>query len=425
MSAPQDAARDASRRGPLTDLRVIEMGQLLAGPFCGQLLADFGAEVIKIEQPGQGDPMREWGREKPHGMSLWWPVIARNKKSIELNARGPEGQDLIKELVAKSDILLENFRPGTLEKWGLGYDVLSKINPRLIMIRVSGYGQTGPYASKAGYGAIGEAMGGLRYVVGDPSSPPSRMGISIGDTMAATFACLGGLMALHSLHRTGHGQVVDSAIYEAVLAIMESLVTEYDKADFIRERTGAILPNVAPSNVYPTRDGRMVLIAANQDSVFKRLAEAMGRAELGSDARYATHGARGERQQELDDLIGAWTMTMDAEPLGTLLDDHGVPRGDIYRAPDMLADAHFKAREAIVKVLHPRFGELNMQNVAPKLSDTPGAIIASAPDLGQHNREVYEDILKLGRERIEALIAAGVIGPMRDAGPATPAAKAG
>jgi crotonobetainyl-CoA:carnitine CoA-transferase CaiB-like acyl-CoA transferase len=315
MSAPQDAARDASRRGPLTDLRVIEMGQLLAGPFCGQLLADFGAEVIKIEQPGQGDPMREWGREKPHGMSLWWPVIARNKKSIELNARGPEGQDLIKELVAKSDILLENFRPGTLEKWGLGYDVLSKINPRLIMIRVSGYGQTGPYSTKAGYGAIGEAMGGLRYVVGDPSSPPSRMGISIGDTMAATFACLGGLMALHSLHRTGHGQVVDSAIYEAVLAIMESLVTEYDKADFIRERTGAILPNVAPSNVYPTRDGRMVLIAANQDSVFKRLAEAMGRAELGSDARYATHGARGERQKELDDLIGAWTMTMDAEPL--------------------------------------------------------------------------------------------------------------
>jgi formyl-CoA transferase len=425
MSAPHDAARDASRRGPLTDLRVIEMGQLLAGPFCGQLLADFGAEVIKIEQPGQGDPMREWGREKPHGMSLWWPVIARNKKSIELNARGPEGQDLIKELVTKSDILLENFRPGTLEKWGLGYDVLSKINPRLIMIRVSGYGQTGPYASKAGYGAIGEAMGGLRYVVGDPSSPPSRMGISIGDTMAATFACLGGLMALHSLHRSGHGQVVDSAIYEAVLAIMESLVTEYDKADFIRERTGAILPNVAPSNVYPTRDGRMVLIAANQDSVFKRLAEAMGQAELGSDARYATHGARGERQKELDDLIGAWTMTMDAEPLGELLDTHGVPRGDIYRAPDMLADAHFKAREAIVKVLHPRFGELNMQNVAPKLSDTPGAIIASAPDLGQHNREVYEGILKLGRERIEALITAGVIGPMRDAGPAAPVAKAG
>ncbi|MGL4637182.1 MAG: CaiB/BaiF CoA transferase family protein [Beijerinckiaceae bacterium] len=413
MSAKPDTARDASRRGPLTDLRVIEMGQLLAGPFCGQLLADFGAEVIKIEQPGQGDPMREWGREKPHGLSLWWPVIARNKKSIELNARGVEGQQLIKDLVAKSDILLENFRPGTLEKWGLGYDVLSKINPRLIMIRVSGYGQTGPYAEKAGYGAIGEAMGGLRHVVGDPSSPPSRMGISIGDTMAATFACLGGLMALHSLHRTGHGQVVDSAIYEAVLAIMESLVTEYDKAGFVRERTGAILPNVAPSNVYPTKDGRMVLIAANQDSVFRRLAEAMGRPELGTDTRYATHGARGERQKELDDLIGVWTMTMDAGPLGELLDRHGVPRGDIYRAPDMLEDAHFKAREAIVKVLHPKFGDLSMQNVAPKLSDTPGAIVASAPDLGQHNREVYEGILKLGREQIDALVTAGVIGTMK------------
>ena len=407
-------SRDATRRGPLTDLRVIEMGQLLAGPFCGQLLADFGAEVIKIEQPGQGDPMREWGREKPHGLSLWWPVIARNKKSIELNARGTEGQQLIKDLVAKSDILLENFRPGTLEKWGLGYDVLSQINPRLIMIRVSGYGQTGPYAEKAGYGAIGEAMGGLRYVVGDPSSPPSRMGISIGDTMAATFACLGGLMALHSLERTGHGQVVDSAIYEAVLAIMESLVTEFDKAGFVRERTGAILPNVAPSNVYPTRDGRMVLIAANQDSVFRRLAEAMGQPELADDPRYASHGARGETQKELDELIGAWTTGLDAEPLGLLLDKRGVPRGDIYRAPEMLADAHFKAREAIVKVLHPRFGELSMQNVAPKLSQTPGAIIASAPDLGQHNREVYEGILGLAADRITALVAAGVIGPMRD-----------
>jgi formyl-CoA transferase len=402
--------RDATRRGPLTDLRVIEMGQLLAGPFCGQLMADFGAEIIKIEQPGQGDPMREWGREKPHGKSLWWPVIARNKKSIELNARVPEGQQIIKDLVAKSDILLENFRPGTMEKWGLGYDVLSKINPKLIMIRVSGYGQTGPYAGKAGYGAIGEAMGGLRHVVGDPSTPPSRMGISIGDTMAATFACLGGLMALHSLHRTGHGQVVDSAIYEAVLAIMESLVTEYDKAGFVRERTGAILPNVAPSNVYPTRDGRMVLIAANQDSVFSRLAEAMGRRELGEDPRYSSHGARGERQAELDALISDWTITLDAEPLGELLDRHGVPRGDIYRAPDMLEDAHFKAREAIVKVMHPVFGELRMQNVAPKLSSTPGAIIASAPELGQHNAEIYRGLLGLSAERIAALSAAGVIG---------------
>jgi formyl-CoA transferase len=410
-SGPSQApARDPSHSGPLTDLRVIEMGQLLAGPFCGQLLADFGAEVIKIEQPGIGDPMREWGREKPHGLSLWWPVIARNKKSIELNARLPEGQALIRRLVAEADVLLENFRPGTMEKWGLGYDELSKINPRLVMIRVSGYGQTGPYAEKAGYGAIGEAMGGLRYVVGDPSTPPSRMGISIGDTLAATFACLGGLMAIHNVHRTGRGQVVDSAIYEAVLAIMESLITEYDKADYIRERTGAILPNVAPSNVYPTRDGHYMLIAANQDTVFKRLAEAMGRPELAEDQRYATHSARGSCQAELDDLIARWSETLEAEDLGALLDRHGVPRGNIYRAPEMLADAHFKAREAICTVMHRQFGDLRMQNVAPKLSDTPGRVLHAGPLLGEHNAEVFERILGLSESELAELVQKGVIG---------------
>ncbi|MDH5226727.1 MAG: CoA transferase, partial [Gammaproteobacteria bacterium] len=233
--------------GPLAGLRVIELGTLLAGPFCGQLLGDFGAEVIKIEPPGQGDPMRVWGREKANGKSLWWPVVARNKKAITLDLRQAEGQEILKSLVAESDFLLENFRPGTMEKWGLGWSELSAINPRLIMIRVSGFGQTGPYSRQAGFGAIGEAMGGLRYVVGDPSTPPSRMGISIGDSLAATFACIGALSALHHRHQTGRGQVVDSAIYEAVLNMMESLVTEYDKAGFIRERTGAILPNVAPS----------------------------------------------------------------------------------------------------------------------------------------------------------------------------------
>lgn len=394
----------------LSDLRVIEMGQLLAGPFCGQLMADFGAEVIKIEQPGKGDPMRDWGREKPHGKSLWWPVVARGKKSIELNARVPEGQQIIKDLVAESDILIENFRPGTMEKWGLGYDVLSKINPRLIMIRVSGYGQTGPYAHKAGYGSIGEAMGGLRHVVGDPDRAPSRTGISIGDTLAATFACLGGMMALHVRARTGHGQVVDSAIYEAVLAVMESLVTEYDKTGYIRPRTGAILPNVAPSNVYPTKSGVDMLIAANQDSVFKRLAEAMGRPDLATDDRYATHGARGANQEELDALIADWTATLEREELSALLDKHGVPAGDIYRAPEMLEDAHFKAREAIVKIAHPTFGDLRMQNVAPRLSATPGAITRSDPELGQHNREVYGDLLGLKPEHLADLAARGIIG---------------
>ncbi len=275
--------------GPLKGLRLIEMGQLLAGPFCGQLMGDFGAEVIKIEQPTVGDPMRDWGREKINGKSLWWPILARNKKCITLNARVPEGQEIIKELAKKSDFLLENFRPGTLERWNLGYDVLSALNEALIMIRVSGYGQTGPYSHRAGYAAVGEAMGGLRYVIGDPSTPPSRAGISIGDTLAATYGCLGGLMALHNRHVTGKGQVVDSAIYEAVFAMMESLVSEFDKAGTsVRERTGSILPQVAPSNIYKASDGDF-LIAANQDTVFSRLCEAMGQPELFENERYSNH----------------------------------------------------------------------------------------------------------------------------------------
>lgn len=395
---------------PLSGLRVLEMGQIIAGPFCGQLFADFGAEVIKIEQPGTGDPMREWGREKPHGQSLWWPVIARNKKSIEINAREAAGQEIIKRLVERSDVLIENFRPGTMEKWGLGYDVLSAINPRLVMIRVSGYGQTGPYSQKAGYGAIGEAMGGLRYVVGDPSQPPSRTGISIGDTLAATFACLGGMMALHARERTGRGQVVDSAIYEAVLAVMENLVTEYGATGYVRERTGAILPNIAPSNVYPTKSGVFVLIAANQDSVFRRLAAAMGRPDLATDPRYATHAARGQRQAELDEIISAWTSGLDREELGRILDDNGVPRGDIFRAPEMLEDAHFKARRTIIDVAHPLFGNLKMQNVAPRLSETPGRVESAGPGLGQHNDEVFRGLLGLSSDELSGLAERGAIG---------------
>ena len=385
--------------GPLTDLRVLEMGQLLAGPFCGQMLADFGAEVIKCEPPVVGDPMRQWGREKPHGKSLWWPVVARNKQSITLNLRTPEGQAMVRELIKDTDILIENFRPGTMERWGLSYESLSAINPGLIMVRVTGYGQTGPYAPRAGYGAIGEAMGGLRYVVGDPASQPSRMGISIGDELAAVHACMGALMALHARTRTGRGQVVDSAIYESVLNMMESLVTEFDVAGYVRERTGAILPNVAPSNVYDTADGQLLLIAANQDSVFSRLAQAMGKPELSTDERYATHSARGERQTELDELINEWTRTIDLKPLEALLSESGVPCGLIYRAKDMLEDEHFKAREAIVSVDHPQFGKMHMQNVAPKLSDTPGSVRHVGPELGEHNAYVFGHLLSLSEEQ--------------------------
>jgi formyl-CoA transferase len=399
----------AENTGALAGLRVIEMGQLLAGPFCGQLLADFGAEVIKIEPPGVGDPMREWGREKPHGKSLWFPVVARGKKSLTLDLRKPEGQDIARRLIAESDILVENFRPGTMERWGLGYDRLAAINPRLIMVRVTGYGQTGPYAHRAGFGAIGEAMGGLRYVVGSPDAPPSRMGISIGDSLAATYAALGALMALHARTRTGRGQVVDSAIYEAVLAMMESLVTEYDQTGYIRERTGAILPNIAPSNVYPSRDGQMLLIAANQDTVFARLATAMGRPDLIADPRYATHTARGERQAELDALIADWTRTLDVEALERLMEESGVPAGRIYRAPELLADAHVRARNAIVRVAHKDFGEIAMQNVAPHLSDTPGSIRSPAPDLGEHTDEVLKSLLQFTPAQITALRAAKVL----------------
>lgn len=395
--------------GALSDLRVLEMGQLLAGPFCGQLLADFGAEVIKLEQPGEGDPMRQWGREKPHGKSLWWPVVARNKKSVTLNLRTPEGQEIVRDLVRRSDILIENFRPGTMERWNLGYDQLAAINPRLVMVRVTGFGQTGPYASRAGYGAIGEAMGGLRYVVGDPSTQPSRMGISIGDELAAIHACMGALMAIHARERTGRGQVVDSAIYEAVLNMMESLVTEYDAAGYVRERTGPILPNVSPSNVFNTADGKLILIAANQDTVFRRLAEAMGRPELATGARYATHSARGANQAELDGLIGEWTRTMPLDDLEALLNDKGVPCGLIYKAEDMLRDPHFKAREAIVEVPHPEFGALKMQNVAPRLSATPGAVRHVGPELGQHNGEILGELLGIPAARQSELRAAGII----------------
>lgn len=394
---------------PLADIRVLELGQLLAGPFCGQLLGDFGADVIKVEEPGRGDPMRQWGREKPYGQSLWWPVIARNKRSVTCDLRTEAGQDLVRRLVAGSDVLLENFRPGTLERWGLGPTSLWELNPRLVITRVTGFGQDGPYAPRAGYGAIGEAMGGVRYVTGDPDRPPSRAGISLGDSLAAVFACLGTLVALHHRDRTGVGQVVDSAIYEAVLAMMESVLPEWQVAGYQRERTGTVLPNVAPSNIYPTADGEMVLVAANQDTVFRRLASLMDAAELATDERYATHGARGAHMEELDELISVWTAKHDADELLAMLAEGGVPAGRIFRAKDMLEDEHFAARQAIVRVAHPQFGELPMQNVFPKLSASPGRVRHAGPELGQDNDAVYRGLLGLGDDDLVRLRAEGVI----------------
>ncbi len=394
---------------PLDDIRVVELGQLLAGPFCGQLLGDFGAEVIKVEDPGAGDPMREWGREKPYGKSLWWPVVARNKKSITANLRTDQGQELLRGLIGRADVLVENFRPGTLERWGLAPEVLWETNPGLVITRVTGFGQTGPYAARAGYGSIGEAMGGIRYVTGDPDRPPARAGVSLGDSLAATFACLGTLVALHQRGRTGRGQVVDSAIYEAVLSMMESLIPEYQIAGYQRERTGTTLPNVSPSNVYPTDDGEMVLIAANQDTVFRRLAETMGCPELAADERYATHGARGQWMAELDTEVAEWTSTIGADDLLERLHSNGVPAGRIFRAKDMFEDPHFAAREAIVRLQHPDLGEFAMHNVAPKLSATPGRVRSVGPELGEHNEAIYRDLLGLSDDEMSSLRSAGVI----------------
>ena len=391
-------------QGALTGLRLIEMGQLIAGPFCGQLMGDHGAEVIKIEPPKVGDAMRTWGQ----GIPLWFSVVGRNKKSITLNLREKEGQEIVKRLVGKSDFLLENFRAGTLEKWGLDYDTLSAINKGLIMIRVSGYGQTGPYAKRAGYGAIGEAMGGMRYIAGEPDRPPSRAGLSIGDSLAATYACLGALMALEHRHKTGEGQVVDSAIYAAVLANMESTVAEYTVAGHIRERTGSILPKIAPSNVYPTQDGS-VLVAGNQDSVWKRMSAMMGKPELAEDERFSTHVARGEHQAELDEMIADWTRNFTSQDILTLCENNGVPAGNIYRAPEMLADPHFRAREALVEIDHPQHDNFVMQNVAPKLSRTPGHIDSVGPELGAHNEAIYGEMLGMNSAQIADLQDRGII----------------
>ena len=392
--------------GALKDIRVVEMGQLLAGPFCGQLLGDMGAEVIKIEPPGSGDPMRLWGQGDD---KVQWEVIARNKKSVSINLRVPEGQALARKLIATADVLVENFKPGTLEKWELGPDVLHKENPGLIIARMSGYGQNGPYSNRAGFGGIGEAMGGWRYIVGEPDRPPSRMGISIGDTLTATYGCLGVLAALHSRASSGKGQIVDAALYESVLQVMEGLVPEYDHGGVIRERSGSILPGIAPSNVYSCSDG-VYMIGANNDGIFRRLTQTMGCPEMADDPRYATHIARGLNQLELDVIVNRWTATLTVDELDKLMTDASIPAGRVYRAPEMLADPHFAAREAIVEVATERFGKIRMQNAFPKLSETPSSIRSPAPSqVGQHNQDVYGQVLGIDGSSLDLMSAAGII----------------
>lgn len=403
------ARGEPAQAGPLKGVRVLEMGSLIAGPFCGQLLGDLGAEVIKVEPPDGGDPMRQWGHVRRNGRSYWWAVIARNKKSVTLNLREPEGQDIARKLAAESDVLIENFRPGTLERWGLGWETLHALNPRLVMVRVSGYGQDGPYARRASFGAIGEAMGGLRHLAGEPGRPPVRIGISIGDALAATFAALGALAALRARDATGRGQIVDSALYESVLAMTESMVAEYAGEGYQRERSGATLPGVAPSNVYPCADGTDILIAANQDTVFRRLTTLMERPDLAADPRFGSHEARGAHQAEIDAIVAGWTRTLAADEALSRLDEAGVPAGRIYTAADMLADPHFAARKAIIETDTPGLGAVKMQNVVPRLSETPGSVRTPGPELGEHNQGVYRGLLGLPADVLERLRSGGVI----------------
>ncbi len=411
MPVPTDQ-RDPRLEGPLAGVRVIEMGQLLAGPFTGSRLADFGAEVIKVETPGGGDPMREWGHHRYNGKCLWWPVLGRNKKCVTANLKDERGQALVKRLAESADVLVENFKPGTLEKWGLGPDDLHAINPGLVIGRVSGFGQTGPYADRPGFASVGEAMGGLRYINGFPDQPPPRAGISLGDTLTGMFCAQGILMALYWRDALGggKGQVVDAAITESCFTLMESALPEFDKLGIVRSPSGTGLANVAPSNIYPTKEGKYVVIAANIDAMFRRLCAAMGRPELADDPKYVDHRARGENAAELDALIGEWTRTKTAQELDRHLDRHGVVVGPIYTIGDIAGDPHFRARGMVRQFEDEDLDGLAIPGTAPKFSDSDGAVAwLGPPDVGSHNEEIYGGLLGMSARELEELRNDGII----------------
>lgn len=395
--------------GPLAGVRVLELGQLIAGPFATAFLAWFGAEVIKVEPPGTGDPLRTW-RVVHKGTSLWWHLMARNKKCVTLNLRVAEGQKIARELAKRVDVVIENFRPGTLEKWGLGYEELKKENPKLILARISGYGQTGPYAQRPGFAAVAEAFGGLRYVTGEPDRPPVRPNLSLGDSVAGLHAALGILMALyHRDARGGSGQVIDVALYEAVLNLMEGTIPEYDKAGVKREREGMRLTGIVPSGTYPCADGAYIVIGANGDSIFRRFMVAIGRQDLAEDTRLATNEGRSKHVDEIDEAIAGWTRARKSLEALKILSAADVPSGPIYSAAEMLADPHYQAREVFERVELADKDYVKLPRLAPLLDQTPGEMRWLGPSLGEHNTEVYTDWLGYPAVELERLSKAGVI----------------
>ena len=391
----------------LCNLRVIQLGQLIAGPFAAKTLADFGADVIKIEPPNTGDPLRKW-RLLKDGTSVWWQIQSRNKRSIALDLKQVEAQDIVRQLVKDADVLIENFRPGAMEAWSLGPDELLAINPNLIMLRISGYGQTGPYRDKPGFGVVAEAMSGLRHLTAEPGRVPVRVGVSIGDTLASLHGVIGILLALHERHTSGKGQVIDVALYEAVFNCMESLLPEFSAFGAVREAAGSALPGIAPSNAYKCQDGGYVLIAGNGDSIFKRLMQTMRRDDLGSDAGLTDNAGRVQRVEEIDAAIGAWTATLSVAQVLELLDAASVPAGRIYNVADIAADPHYQARDMILQTVMADGSTLALPGIVPKLSRTPGSHRRNAPDIGQDTDAVLHD-MGLTEAQIQALKDKGIV----------------
>ncbi|WP_349675583.1 CaiB/BaiF CoA-transferase family protein [Sporosarcina koreensis] len=399
-----------NKRKPLEGVKILELGNLVAAPYAGKLFAEFGAEVIKVEEPKNGDPLRNW-RVMHEDTSVWWYVQSRNKKSVTINLREPEGQEIVKTLIGKVDVVLENFKPGTLERWGLGYEEIQKVNPSAILTRISGYGQTGPYKEKPGFGSVAEAIGGLRFLTGYPDRPPVRAGIAIGDMIAGLYAVIGTLMALRARDEDPEkkGQVVDVALYEAVFSLLEGILPEYDLTGLVRERTGSTLPGIAPSNTYKCADEKHIVIGGNGDRIFQRLMTAIGREDMANDPLYASNQGRADHAEFIDSVIEDWTLQHSMDEVRRILDEASVPVGPIYGINDIVNDGHYQARDMLKEIVLPDGVKMTVPGIVPKLSETPGDIEWNGPILGAHNEEIYKDFIDLSEEEFKRLKEKGVI----------------